>query len=40
MNQNRLTADIDQAAERITDAVLGLGAATVLMMALVMFFTS
>jgi hypothetical protein len=32
-------ADIDAAADRITDAVLGLGAISVLMMTLVVVFT-
>ena len=39
MSQKPLTADIDRAAERITDTVLGLGAVAVLMMALMMYLT-
>ena len=40
MTRNGLTADIDIAAERITDAVLGLGALAVFMMTLVMYCTA
>ena len=40
MNRNTATADMDLAAERITDAVLGLGAVAVFMMTLVMYLTA
>jgi hypothetical protein len=40
MTRTGLTADIDIAAERITDAVLGLGALAVFMMTLVMYCTA
>ena len=40
MNQKPLTADIDRAADQITNAVLGLGAVAVFMMALMMYFTT
>ena len=40
MNHNSLTADIDKAAERITDAVIGLSAVAVFMLTLMMYLTA
>jgi|GEM_PF-4131740 len=39
MHHDRVSADIDSAADRITDAVIGLGALSVLMMTAVAVLT-
>lgn len=40
MNRTPATVEFDLAAERITDAVLGLGAIAVFVMTLVMYLTA
>ena len=40
MNHTPLTADVDKAADRVTDAIIGLSAVAVCMLTLAMYLTT